>query len=441
MPGGRVNSIRLDEASFWDWMSFGISVMEPGNGDFLPESNRGYVRLLSLMMQNHWESIALNRHVGGSTKSAETLDNLSRHIPRKYLLELQFCLAAYGSVFATLFPSMLSHLDNLPYIEWLLYMEPDNERYRDHLVHMFRVAFVSDRFMQIQPIRQKAREFQFSSKHFLGWCQEKLRTDPSGWDSPRKDRLLYTAIYLSAIFHDVGYAYYFLSQYRQRLVGVLPTLTQGEATADLHHRDMANIRDSLAAKFAAKYHHAFLSAGFIPNKEVILKVILSGFFRDNLVLNHSVASAMFLVDLADNLYDQHSISDDLYIAFHLAAEAAMLHDMTSNDKWLHFSTGTRREFLDCVKQNEVPIAALLCFVDNMELGRRPRIKRTLKDKQCTFRMDDKKEHVTKIEYDESKKCLVVEPRNLIAKKDFIFDSEKNCFVLLDIPINKSHSNS
>lgn len=432
-----MNSISLDEASFWDWMSFGISVMEPGNGDFLPESNRGYVRLLSLMMQNHWESIALNRHVGGSAKSAGTLDNLSRHIPRKYLLELQFCLAAYGSVFATLFPSMLSHLDNLPYIEWLLHMEPDNERYRDHLVHMFRVAFVSDRLIQIQAIRQKAREFQFSSSHFLEWCQEKLRTDPSGWDSPRKDRLLYAAIYLSAIFHDVGYAYYFLSRYRQRLVGVLPTLTQGEATADLHHRDMANIRNSLAAKFAAKHHHGFQENECPANGEVIL----SGFFRDNLGLNHSVASAMFLVDLADSLYDRHSMSDDLYIAFHLAAEAAMLHDMTSNDKWLHFSIGTCREFLDCVKQKEVPIAALLCFVDNMELGRRPRIKKIVKDKQCTFRMDDKKEHMTGIKYDESKKCLVVEPRDLVAKKDFIFDSEKNCFVLFDIPINKSDSDS
>ena len=128
-----MNSIRLDEKSFWEWMSLGTSVKEPEKNDFLPESNRGYVHLLSLMMQNHWESIALGKHGGGSPKNARTLDHLSRHIPRKYLLELQFCLAAYGSVFATLFPSMLSHLDNLPYIEWLLHMEPGNERYRDHL--------------------------------------------------------------------------------------------------------------------------------------------------------------------------------------------------------------------------------------------------------------------------------------------------------------------
>ena len=432
-----MNSIRLDESSFWEWMSLGISVKEPGNSDFLTESNKGYVHLLSLMMQNHWESIALNRHAGGSPKSARTLDRLSRHIPRKYLLELQFCLAAYGSVFATLFPSMLSHLDNLPYIEWLLYMEPDNERYRDHLVHMFRVAFVCNRLMQLRAIRQKALEYQFSSMHFLKWCREDLRNDPSSWDSSKRDKIVNAAIYLSAIFHDFGYGYYYLNLYRQRLAGVLPVLTQIEGTADLHHRDMARMRNSLAAKFAAKYHHALQKNESHPNAQAVL----SGFFRDNLGLNHSVASAVFLVDLADKLYDHHAISDELYVAFHLAAEAAMLHDMTTNDKWLHFSTGTCREFLDCVKQEEVPIAALLCFADNLELGRRPRIRKRVKDKQCIFLMDDEKEHITRIGYDESKGCLIVEPRDLISKKDFIFDSEKKCFVLFGNPIYESDSKS
>jgi len=162
---------------------------------------------------------------------------------------------------------------------------------------------------------------------------------------------------------------------------------------------------------------------------------LSGFFRDNLGINHGVASAMFLMDIADNLYNQHSIGDDLYIAFHLAAEAAMLHDMTNKNKWLHFSTGTCTEFLDCMKQEDVPIATLLCFADNIELGRRSRIKKIIKDKQCTFRMNNAKGRRTKIEYDESKKCLAIKFCDPMSKNCFIFDYEKNCFVLLDIPIN------
>jgi hypothetical protein len=316
-------------------------------------------------------------------------------------------------------------------------MEPDDERYRDHLVHMFRVAFVCNRLMQVQAIFQNAKEFQFDSQHFRKWCQDEFFTDPNGWTSPKKDRVLNAAIYLSAIFHDFGYGYHYLNLYRRRLAGVLPSLAQTETTGDLQHRDMARMRNSLAAKFAAKYHHALQENESLANEEVIL----SGFFRDNLGLNHSVASGLFLVDLAGSLYDRHAISDELYVAFHLAAEAAMLHDMTSNDKCLHFSTPSRRTFLDCNKQKEVPIATLLCLADNIELGRRPRFLKIVKDKRCTFVMKDEKKNKPRIEYDESKQCLTIEPRDLIVKKDFIFDSEKNCFVLFDTPINKSDSNS
>jgi hypothetical protein len=439
-----MNSIHLDDNSFWEWLNLGITAQKKEDRYFRPNSNGDYVRLLSLLMQNHWDSIALNKHVGGISKSIRTLDRLSRYIPRKYFLELQFCLASYSSIFATLFPSMLSHLDNLPYIEWLLYMEPDDERYRDHLVHMFRVAFVCDRLIQLLAIRQKAEEFQFSSSHFMEWCQERLDTDPSSWNDSRKNSVLYVATYLSAIFHDVGYGYHFLSKYRQRLAGLLPVLTQGEATADLHHRNMVNIRNSLAAKFVSKYHYAFQDKGYSDRQESFPAnhdVILSGFFRDNLGLNHSVASGIFLVDLAGSLYDSHAISDDLYIAFHLAAEAAMLHDMTEDNKWLHFSKNKSRCFLDCEKQREIPIATLLCFADSMELGRRPRINKKVEDHRCTFSMDDESGNMTRIEYDESKHCLIADRQVLISEKDFIFDSEKNCFVLLDIPIIKSDSKS
>lgn len=432
-----MNSIGLDESSFWDWMNLAASASTPQGEIFQPKSNNNYVHLMSVMMEDHWHSIAQVKHADGSPESARTLDRLSRHVPRKYFLEIQFCLAAYSSVFATLFPSMLSSLDNLSYIEWLLHMEPDNEKYRDHLVHMFRVAFVCNRLMQLPVIRQKASEFQFSSPHFLKWCQDNFRIDTNTWESSKKDRVLNAAIYLSAIFHDFGYGYHFLNYYRQRLAGVLPILTQSEATADLHHSDMARIRNSLAAKFVAKYHHALQRAGASANKEVIL----SGFFRDNLGLNHSVASAMFLVDLADKLYDQHSLSDDLYIAFHLAAEAAMLHDMTSNEKWLHFSTPNCGTFLDCKKQKEVPIAALLWLADNIELGRRPGFRTIVRDKKCTFVMKDDKKNRPRIKYDKSTECLIIAPRDLISKKDFIFDSEKDCLVLLDIPMNKSDSKS
>ena len=431
-----MNSIAIDEASFWEWMCPEGSVETDESIGFLPASNKGYAHLLSAMMNR--ESITLNRSVAGSPKGARTLDSLSRHIPRKYLLELQFCLAAYSSVFATLFPSMLSHVDNLSYIEWLLYMEPDNESYRDHLVHMFRVAFVCQRFMQLQAVHQRCMEYQFSSTHFLEWCQKRLDTDPCRWDDSRKCRVLYASIYLSSIFHDVGYGYYFLTAYRRRLAGVLPALAQAEATKDLNHKDIARIRNSLAAQFASKYHYAFQGNKPIPQREITNQdVLLSGFFRDNLELNHSVASAIFLIDLADNLFDQRAISDDLYIAFQLAAEAAMLHDMTEDRKCLYFSKNNQNNFLDSRKQKDVPIAALLCFADSMELDGRQRIQRIVEDNQCIFSMADGTAKGAGIVFDESKQCLIMNPGDLISKKDqkdFFFNAGQQCLILFDIPV-------
>jgi hypothetical protein len=85
----------------------------------------------------------------------------------------------------------------------------------------------------------------------------------------------------------------------------------------------------------------------------------------------------------------------------------MLHDMTKNDKWLHFSTNTCEEFLDCGNQREVPIATLLCLADNLELGKRPKFRKRVRDKQCTFLIEDTRERMIRIEYDESNKCLIL----------------------------------
>ena len=103
-----MNCINLDESTFWEWMGLGNCAQRSIGADFQPKSNNDHVNLLSGMMENHWESIALNRHKGESSKCARTLDILSRQIPRRYFLELQFCLSAYSSVFATVFPSMRS---------------------------------------------------------------------------------------------------------------------------------------------------------------------------------------------------------------------------------------------------------------------------------------------------------------------------------------------
>jgi len=79
---------------------------------------------------------------------------------------------------------------------------------------------------------------------------------------------------------------------------------------------------------------------------------------------------------------------------------------------------------------------------NLELENRPRIKKEISDEKCTYSLHYRRDnYIKKMEYDESKKCLIIEPIDLITKNGFIFSSENNHFLLFDIPINKSDSNS
>lgn len=254
-------------------MNLAGSVRRAKDVPFLPESNNAHLILLSQMMENHWDSIALGLNVTASEKGANTLDKLSRQIPRGYFLEVQYCLASYASVFASLFPPMISHLDNLAYIEWLLYMEPDFEKYRDHLVHMFRVAFLCNRLIGMDIILNKVRDFQFTSEHFISWCRNSVNDDPLDWDDTRKNRLLYVAVYLAAIFHDFGYGHFYLNKYQELLSGILPSLVQSADSVDIHRIGSAHLKKSLVGQFAKKYHYAFK----VNNPPANEDVILSGF--------------------------------------------------------------------------------------------------------------------------------------------------------------------
>lgn len=429
-----MNQITIKEDLFWEWMNPADSAKRAKDIHFRPKSNNEYLILLSQMMEKHWDSIALGLNVTPSAKGANTLDKLSRQIPRGYFLEVQYCLASYASVFASLFPPMISHLDNLAYIEWLLYMEPDFEKYRDHLVHMFRVAFVCNRLMGMDVILNRVKDFQFASEHFLDWCKNIVNDDPRDWDDARKYRLLDAAIYISAIFHDFGYGYFYLNKYRERLSGILPSLVHFADPVDIYHISSDHLRKSLVGQFAKKYHYAYKANSPPANEDVVL----TGFFRDCLCLNHSVASAIFIVDLSEQLRKRNAISDELYIAFHLASEAAMLHDMTKRGNWIHLYQKSEESFLCCKDQREIPLLALLSFADEVEIGSRPRMQRIVKDRECVYSVDDSKPFTLEIKYEDSKKYLNLisgKPGcfGFLAKSEF-FSNDCTSPCLLDIPL-------
>jgi hypothetical protein len=101
-----------------------------------------------------------------------------------------------------------------------------------------------------------------------------------------------------------------------------------------------------------------------------------------------VASAFFIIDVAESLKQSGALSEQLYIAFQLAAEACMIHDMTENSKWVHLDTSNKGNdhFIDCGDHESIPLAMLLILADELSVWNRPRLetkpRSQTKDKEC-----------------------------------------------------------
>jgi len=357
-----MKTIHLENNSLWKWLDINKS----------SDENNINALLEAIVKTQHIEPgylIELIRD-GNHPKNSNIMDNLSQYVPRKYFLEIQYCAAVYASVFGKIFPPFASEIEQLAYIEWLLYTEPGYTGYRDHLVHMFKVAFCGHRFLSVPTLFQKIVDFQFKSTHFIDWCkEEKIRIDL--WKDHEKENVVKIAFLLAALFHDFGYGYFFLSKYKERLFSLCQWLLLKADATELNTVATQTLLKSLPAFFIRK-NHAWLSKQnkYYQNADNVI----AGFFHDCLPLNHSIASTFFILDLTEKLQKARALSEELYVAFQLAAEACMIHDMTGNQNWLHLKTKQNGHFIDCNDHKNIPLAMLLIFSDELSVWKRPTLK-------------------------------------------------------------------
>lgn len=304
--------------------------------------------------------------LGATAEYSKIMDNLSLAMPRRYFLEVQYCAKAYATFFSSVLPTLASHVDQLAYIEWLLYTEPGNPGYRDHLVHMFKVAFVCAQLLSVENLLSTAVNSQFKADHFLSWC-DRQKISPSGWNSKERKTVLELALFLAAIFHDFGYGYYFHAKYRAELFKIYQWLLPEGNPSDTNTR----VLQSLPSAFI-KENHGWLKSRSSENEQDVI----AGFYRDCIRLNHSVASTFFIIDVAESLNQSGALSEQLYVAFQLAAEASMIHDMTQNSKWVHLDSSNKSNdhFIDCGDHESIPLAMLLILADELSVWNRPRLQ-------------------------------------------------------------------
>lgn len=368
--------MQLNDGGFWKWL--------------FPQDNGGINEILKIMSLHKNDNYYVLE--GSSSSRAESLlimSNLRKKMPKKYFLEVHQSATAYSIIFSQVYPALAAKVYQLAYVEWLMYTEPGHKKYRDHLVHMFKVAYAIDSLLKNEHLLHSITKWQFESRHFVAWCKKKdISID--GFEPNDRISIIRMAGFLAGIFHDVGYGYYFLRKYNNRLFDLFEWLLPSgdpteNGTPNRHH-----ILKSLSSSYIANKHNWLKRARPVKDDEIYDRVI-SGFYRDCLTLNHSIPSAFVLMQLSEKLLNSGAVNQMMYVAFQIAAEACMLHDMTKMRNWAHISASEGDHFFHCNSHKETPLAILLILADELAVWNRSRIVNSKNGNMvAVYTMDNKK---------------------------------------------------
>lgn len=331
-------------------------------------------RIVSQEVDKNYIMEELKRKTLDMNQISDTMACLRNCLPVKYFHEVLYCSVVYTSIFEKIFPNMARRVCELAAIEWMQYVNhknfvkgPINTSYRDHLVHMFKTIYTGTRLLESTGILRMIARKQFTSPHFEEWRREQRLS--SNWGTEDREDIIRIAFFLSGLFHDFGYGHYYLCQYKKQLFELYKWMPC--ETANLSVANNKAILKSLPSFMIRKFYPECKNA----NNEKI-DLIVMGFLRDCLQLNHSIASTLFIVNLAESLREARALTEKLYVAFHIAAEAAMIHDLMRQNKWLYLKRKRRdyNHFLSYRDHRYIPVGILLALVDELSVWRRPKIK-------------------------------------------------------------------
>lgn len=394
----------LDDDLFWRWMEGAFKSNASGISKCMTPMRDSYIDPQYIIQ------ISSERNLSAGSS---IIDKLRKYMPTGYFYEIHYCISIYASILGRIFPPLASDIEQLGYIEWLQFTEPLHENYRDHLVHFFKVAFVSDTFLFSPTFLSSVVSCQAKSGHFKKWCKEQ-KIPLSKWeDDGQFEDVIKVAFFITSLFHDIGYGYYHLQEYKQNLCKLYSWLLSPDNIAfDIQSKSLMH---SLPAAFIRE-NHAWLKSSSIEARK---EDVVFGFFRDCLPINHSIPSALFVLDLADKVTGARAISPKLYTAFHLAAEAIMIHDMIDKERWLHLTPQRHAEnrchFINIDNHDQFPIAISMILFDQLSRWNSPKLQPISELDRVTYKWN----------YEKIYKKLEVRIEEIGGKKRLTIIPEKN----------------
>jgi hypothetical protein len=287
-------------------------------------------------------------------------------VPAWYWHRLRFAAFHYHTFWASFWPAFARTTDEICFVEWLLHMEPGNLNYRDHILHMFKVACLGTWLLEDDSFADllAGRVFRASSRTER-WYRgpQRLRSLPA---SERRE-LIRWAFLLAALLHDLGYAYFFRQVYDAHTQSLNQWMANSSHNSEASAKCQQLFADSLLASYLSRKTGEPLSADQSSRRR------LTGVLRDHLTLNHSFGGALLILQLEHELRSTHSVNTTLRVALQLAAEAVALHDLARDESHCGLRTRDRATLLTKEDAHDAPLAVLLMFCDELAAWQRPRL--------------------------------------------------------------------
>jgi len=353
----------------------------------------------------HWTGIKVSDSFYDESPNNLIIKTLNekakKFFPQEYFEKLEFVVNIYVQICDKIHPCLKKLVAHYVYFEWLMYLELDNKRYRDHLVHQFRVACIGHHFLKNDG---KKNHIPFNilaklneSKSVIGLC-ERLNLSSSDITSDDLDK----AWWLSALFHDWGYLFTTFDKLEDKIEASFYTynndcinnfdllfnneefkhtlvykffqdklknsccfqhFTINRFDNDAHKcNNDKNFRDPQYLKWKTEKDKTEQKDAF----EKLLHENVLNLMRRNLKNNHSVLGALNLLLTIEEISRKYIVTPKTWLIFNIAAITVLTHDFDDYKKFDGFTPEIDFE--------DYPLSFLLILCDQLQEWSRPVVK-------------------------------------------------------------------
>ena len=298
-------------------------------------------------------------------KILEVIQRLQDRFPEEFMDRLLYSLTRYLELADALLPEAGHAALGYCYFEWLMYADVNKKRYRDHVAHTLRVAYLGDWMLEEKwggnrKLIEKMVEIVKQSAYveYLKDVYQKSNNEDIVDDS-----VIRTAWWLAGLYHDIGMQFSYFVQ-EESMIAPSYGFFNADVCAGIARRIELQQRSLL-------FFHLRDKLGGSDEETMRLlteRQILEG-------KRHGVAAALCLLMWLERIELHSTIDLKRRLAFELAALAAAHHDLigifgpdsdpSELKRYREDFTGYKVSYL------EEPISFLLVLVDEIQEWGRP----------------------------------------------------------------------